>query len=59
MFDPFFTTKQNGTGLGLYISYDIIREHQGEILVESTPGKGVRFTVWLPLAAAKEEAESP
>ena len=59
MFDPFFTTKQNGTGLGLYISYDIIREHQGEILVESMPGKGVTFTVWLPLAAGKEEAESP
>ena len=59
MFDPFFTTKQNGTGLGLYISYDIIREHQGEILVESTPGKGVTFTIWLPLAAAKEESGSP
>ena len=59
MFDPFFTTKQNGTGLGLYISYDIIREHQGEILVDSMPGKGVTFTVWLPLAAVREEAESP
>lgn len=59
MFDPFFTTKQNGTGLGLYISYDIIREHQGEILVDSMPGKGVTFTVWLPLAAGTEEAESP
>jgi C4-dicarboxylate-specific signal transduction histidine kinase len=59
MFDPFFTTKQTGTGLGLYISYDIIRQHQGEILVESTPGKGVTFTVWLPLAAGKDEAESP
>jgi C4-dicarboxylate-specific signal transduction histidine kinase len=59
MFDPFFTTKQNGTGLGLYISYDIIREHQGEILVDSMPGKGVTFTVWLPLAAGREEAESP
>ena len=50
IFDPFFTTKRSGTGLGLSISYDIIQQHQGEILVESAPGKGVTFTVWLPLA---------
>jgi signal transduction histidine kinase len=50
IFEPFFTTKRNGSGLGLSISYDIIRQHQGEIVVESTPGKGVTFTVWLPLA---------
>jgi len=50
IFDPFFTTKRSGTGLGLSISYDIIRQHQGEILVESMPGKGVTFTAWLPLA---------
>ena len=50
IFDPFFTTKRSGTGLGLSISYDIIQQHRGEILVESAPGKGVTFTVWLPLA---------
>jgi C4-dicarboxylate-specific signal transduction histidine kinase len=55
IFDPFFTTKKKGTGLGLSISYDIIRQHRGEILVESTPGKGVTFTVWLPLAPDAEE----
>jgi len=55
IFDPFFTTKRSGTGLGLSISYDIIRQHQGEILVESAPGKGVTFTVWLPLAADEED----
>ena len=54
IFDPFFTTKRSGTGLGLSISYDIIRQHQGEILVESAPGKGVTFTVWLPLAPGEE-----
>ena len=54
IFDPFFTTKKNGTGLGLSISYDIIRQHQGEILVESEPGRGVTFTVWLPLAPLGE-----
>jgi PAS domain S-box-containing protein len=54
IFDPFFTTKRNGTGLGLSISYDIIRQHQGEILVESMPEKGVTFTVWLPLVLDEE-----
>jgi signal transduction histidine kinase len=55
IFDPFFTTKRSGTGLGLSISYDIIQQHQGEIQVESAPGKGVTFTVWLPLVPARED----
>ena len=55
IFEPFFTTKGGGTGLGLSISYDIIRQHQGEMLVESAPGKGVTFTVWLPLAPGEED----
>jgi two-component system NtrC family sensor kinase len=55
IFDPFFTTKKKGSGLGLSITYDIIRQHQGEILVESSPGKGVTFTVWLPLAPGEED----
>jgi signal transduction histidine kinase len=59
IFDPFFTTKKNGTGLGLSISYDIIRQHQGEILVENAPGKGVTFTVWLPIAPAEEDGIAP
>jgi signal transduction histidine kinase len=54
IFDPFFTTKKNGTGLGLSISYDIIRQHQGEIVVASPPNQGVTFTVWLPLAQGEE-----
>ena len=58
IFDPFFTTKRNGMGLGLSISYDIIRQHQGEILVESVPGKGVTFTVWLPLVLGEEAQEA-
>jgi signal transduction histidine kinase len=59
IFDPFYTTKRNGTGLGLSISYDIIRQHQGEILVDSAPDKGVAFSVWLPLAPDKKDEATP
>lgn len=50
IFDPGFTTKGVGvgTGLGLSISYQIIQQHKGEIKVESTPGKGSKFTIILP-----------
>ena len=50
LFDPFFTTKDvgEGTGLGLSISYEIVKKHQGELLVESVVGKGTTFTVKLP-----------
>jgi PAS domain S-box-containing protein len=51
IFDPFFTTKKHGegVGLGLSVSYGIIKKHNGEIAVESTQGKGTMFTVLLPL----------
>ncbi len=50
VFDPFFTTKDvgKGTGLGLSVSYQIVREHGGEISVESEADKGSRFFVVLP-----------
>jgi len=50
MFVPFFTTKPagEGTGLGLYISYQIVQGHSGEIRIDSQPGAGATFTVWLP-----------
>ncbi|MBI5098438.1 MAG: PAS domain-containing protein [Nitrospirae bacterium] len=48
IFDPFYTTKEKGTGLGLAVSYDIIKKMNGSITVESEVGKGSVFTVTIP-----------
>src|SRR6185369_9034050 len=48
IFDPFFTTKIEGSGVGLTASYAILKKHDGHIEVESPPGDGTTFHVWLP-----------
>jgi CheY-like chemotaxis protein len=52
IFDPYFTTKEKGSGLGLATSYSIVRNHDGKIEVESAPGAGTSFTIYLPAVAA-------
>jgi two-component system NtrC family sensor kinase len=59
VFDPFHTTKATGTGLGLSVSYGLIRRYGGDITVHSKPGRGTRFGVMLrrhPQKVADDEA---
>ena len=56
IFKPYFTTKDVGIGLGLAITERIIKEHDGEIIVKSSPGQGTTFTVVLPLQQEQQEA---
>jgi len=59
VFDPFFTTKgEAGTGLGLSVSYSIVKRHNGEMRVDSLLGRGTTFTIVLPVAVAPS-AEAP
>jgi len=49
IFEPYFTTKDFGSGLGLTVVYKVIKEHQGDISINSLEGKGTTFTISLPL----------
>jgi two-component system, sporulation sensor kinase E len=67
VFEPYYTTKESGTGLGLLIVRRIVREHGGELAIESTEGKGLTLTIRLPfkeqrvrmLEAGDRSAETP
>ncbi|NML59906.1 ATPase [Massilia sp. RP-1-19] len=63
IFDPFFTTKPtgSGTGLGLSLSYGIVQKHHGRIEIDSTPGQGATFSIFLPVrhAAASIKDQQP
>jgi two-component system NtrC family sensor kinase len=55
IFEPFFSTKGGGgTGLGLWVSQDIIKQHGGQIRVRSRPGRGTTFTIALPVEGSDE-----
>lgn len=55
LFEPFYSTKKEGTGLGLWVSYQIIQNHGGEIAIKSKVGQGTSVIITLPLAGALKE----
>ncbi|BAI79697.1 hypothetical protein DEFDS_0186 [Deferribacter desulfuricans SSM1] len=55
IFDPYFSTKERGSGLGLFITYNIIKNHNGHISIKSIKGEGTEFIIYLPLARKQDE----
>lgn len=54
IFEPFFTTKEGGTGYGLYLAREILREHDGQLVAGNAPGGGACVGLWLPLEGSGE-----
>jgi signal transduction histidine kinase len=59
IFEPFFTTKESGSGYGLYLACEILREQGGRLTVNNRPDGGACFTVWLATAPASEPEPEP
>ncbi len=59
VFDPYFSTKKGGSGLGLATAYSIVNRHHGHLSIESAPGAGARFCIWLPVSSEAVEVEPP
>ncbi len=61
LFEPFFTTKAQGegTGMGLAVVHGIVKSMKGDVVIESAPGKGSSFSVYLPVVQDMESAEEP
>ena len=59
IFDPFFTTKSEGSGVGLTATYAILKKHNGHVEVESRPGAGATFHVWLPAVTERASSARP
>lgn len=58
VFEPFFTTKTHGTGLGLAIAQQTVLKHEGHLFVESEPGHGTTFHIFLPRSRSQVEADT-
>jgi|GEM_PF-740986 len=59
IFDPFFSTKKNGHGLGLSTVFSIVQRHDGWIDLESHPGNGATFSIYIPASESKQEENKP
>jgi CheY-like chemotaxis protein len=59
IFDPFFSTKAKGSGLGLAICHSIVQQHEGFIEVQSEPGKGTTFHIYLPVSEKQDPKMAP
>jgi signal transduction histidine kinase len=57
IFEPFFTTRTNGTGLGLFVSHNIVQQHGGRLIVENLKEGGVAFTLTLPVFQGQDQMD--